>query len=329
MVYRSFGRDITQEDIWPAIAKKNRLGSLASTTHLMAKDALSRGFAAIAFQSRHPIQALRLCCESGTRAILNHRAAPDSTTGHYSVLVGMDDHDVMVHDPFRGPSRRIPHAELVELWRPGFPNSEITGYVLIGIAAESPAESSCWLCRALMPSAAVCPGCQQPVSLRPSGPLGCTAGSCVARMWNYICCPSCDCGFTIGAESVPVDQVQPESPGAQAPAALPGPMDLTPVFAEIDKFCSHVLTIPGAAEHPQIRQCLDAIAANNEKLKLAGAQSLLHQRAHQEQLAMMTQTAEQVVEAHRKKLEELNTSSAPLDGNLLGRALMKNLGLLR
>src|SRR5580704_4148951 len=73
MVYRSFGKEIPQDEIWPAVAKQNRFGSLASTTHLMARDALSRGFSALAFQARHPLQALLLCRNAGIRAILNHR----------------------------------------------------------------------------------------------------------------------------------------------------------------------------------------------------------------------------------------------------------------
>ena len=137
MVYRSLGKEVAPTEIWPAIAKENRFGSIASTTHLMAKDALSRGFAAVAFQARHPLQTLRLCCESGMRAILNHRLAPDSPAGHYTVLVDMDARDVVLHDPFYGPSRRVPHAELLELWQPRFPNSEIAGYLLIGIAAAA------------------------------------------------------------------------------------------------------------------------------------------------------------------------------------------------
>src|SRR5271169_808234 len=90
MVYRSFGKEVPQAEIWPAIAKVNRFGSLASTTHLMTQDALGRGFAAVAIQARHPIQALRLCKEAGIRTILNHRLEPGSRAGHYSVMLDID-----------------------------------------------------------------------------------------------------------------------------------------------------------------------------------------------------------------------------------------------
>ncbi len=82
MVYQSFGKQVPQDEIWPAIARRNQFGSLASTTHLMAADALGRGFNAVALQVRRPLDALRRCAESGVRAIVNHRVRPDSKAGH-------------------------------------------------------------------------------------------------------------------------------------------------------------------------------------------------------------------------------------------------------
>ena len=114
MVYRSLGKKVEQAEIWPAIAKQNHFGSIASTTHLMAKDALNRGFSAVAFQACHPLQALRLCCEAGVRTILNHRLTHDSPQGHYTVLVDVDLRDVVLHDPLYGPSRHVPHDEARE-----------------------------------------------------------------------------------------------------------------------------------------------------------------------------------------------------------------------
>src|ERR1700753_3315976 len=102
MVYQSFGKKISQEEIWPAIAKENRFGQVSSTTHLMAQDALNRGLKAVAIQARHPFEVLRLCRENGVRAILNHRVRNDSAAGHYSVLVDVNAKDVVVHDPLLG-----------------------------------------------------------------------------------------------------------------------------------------------------------------------------------------------------------------------------------
>src|SRR5580700_10956311 len=125
MAYRSFGKPVAQTEIWPMIAKANRFGQISSTTYLMAQDALKRGFKAIAIQARHPLQALRLSKAAGIRAILNHRVQPDSAAGHYSILVDIDEKEVVVHDPLLGAARRLSHVELMELWLPKVPNSEI------------------------------------------------------------------------------------------------------------------------------------------------------------------------------------------------------------
>jgi len=324
MVYHSLGKKVEQAEIWPAIAKENHLGSIASTTHLMVKDALSRGLAAVAFRARHPLQALRLCRESGVRAILNHRPAPGSPAGHYSVLLDLDARDVVLHDPFYGPSRHVPHAELLDLWQPSFPNAEIAGNVLIAIAAESSSGASCWLCGVPVPRAVVCPRCKETVGLRPGAPLGCTDMSCLSRMWNYICCPACDFGVTFGSEADSAPAVAPDAPPAAAPKQDPLGIDL--VFAELDKFCAMALAVPGAASHPEMKKLLDLVGSNKEKLKLAAAEAQVNLKSHQEQLDSLAQAAKQKQEAHRKKMEELSQQSGPLDPAALGRALLKNLG---
>ena len=192
MIYRSFGKEVPQDEIWPAIAKQNPAGSIASTTHLMAADALSRGLAAVAIQARHPLQALRLCQEAGIHVILNHRLHANSAAGHYTVMVDLDTYHVVLHDPSFGPSRRLTQAELLALWQPHFSNSEIVGNVLIAIGEDPPQAPACRFCHTLTPPSINCPRCNKPIALRPSAVLGCVKRECIARMWSYICCPSCD-----------------------------------------------------------------------------------------------------------------------------------------
>jgi hypothetical protein len=348
MVYRSFCKDVARAQIWQAVRKQNRFGSFASTTYLMAQDALKRGFAAMAIQTRHPLQALKLCRDSGIRAILNHRLKDDVLTGHYSVLVDIDAKDVVLHDPLYGPSRRLPHAELLALWQRRFSSSEILGNVIIGIAAPPPAESACPLCHTPIPSSVKCPRCHEPVCLRPAALLGCMSSACAERVWNYLCCPSCDYtwNFSLQRQQARVEPPAsadgrtgpPASAECRIPASVPGSpspeakaasqertLNLDQLFNALDKFCNHFS--PAAASHPELKQQLDFIAASKEKLTLALAEERAQAQARREQFANALQGMRQKEEARRKQLEELTRPLPPLDGNALGRALLRNLGL--
>ncbi len=345
MVYRSLGKEIPQSLIWPRIAKKNIYGSLASTTHLMAADAVSRGFAAVAIQVRDPLKALRVCKANGIRAILNHRLQPDSPAGHYTVFVDIDENDVKVHDPFFGPSRRVRQDVFLELWQPKIPKSEIVGNFLIGVAAESTgAPGACEVCHTPFVKRIACPRCKNAVSLEPAALLGCMNNACPARLWHYVCCPTCDLtwNFTIdppksGAAASAPAVAAPASAPAEAAAAAPpppaapsaaDPLNLSKLFAEVDKFCNHILSLPAAANHPEIQQQLAFITASKEKLSAAMAEELAKRKAHQDKIGAMAQAAKEKQEAHRKKVEEMNKPSPPLDGDALGRALLKNLGIV-
>jgi len=325
MVYRSLGQEVRQVDIWPLIAKANRFGQISSTTHLMAKDALDRGFSAVAIQARHPLQALRLCHAAGIRAILNHRVRRDSASGHYSVLVDIDGKDVVLHDPLFGGARRMSHAELVELWLSQVADSEIARGVLIAVGAGGAhAVSSCEFCHAAMPLSADCPRCGNSAGLRPGEVLGCIRDGCIARMWNWVCCPTCDYVFTMDAGAgTNAAAVHPSAPAA---SLKPAPrMDIAKLLSAMDDFTSHVLSIPAAACNPDVKKQLEIITAGKEKFKVAHAEELARRAAILGQLAALTQKTTQQKEAQLKKAEELNAPAPPLDGNALGRALLRNL----
>jgi len=326
MVYRSLGKEVQQSEIWPAIAKQNRFGSLASTTHLMAQDALNRGFAAVAIQARYPLQVLRLARDGGIRAILNLRLQSSGPAGHYAVLVGLDDRNVVLHDPFFGPSRSLPHAELLELWLPYFANSEIVGNVLIAVAPEGELpETACEFCRTPMPPSVECPRCGKAVGLQPRAVLGCFNDACIARMWSNICCPFCDHMWTFR---------QAEGSASTRAGAAPASdtrsdedqVDLSDLFGELDKFCNLVLSMPAAASHPDIKHHMETLATRREQLKVLQADALTHLKVHRGQLASLVQAAKEKEEAHRNRMEQINTPAPPLDGDALGRALLKNLG---
>jgi hypothetical protein len=105
-------------------------------------------------------------------------------------------------------------------------------------------------------------------------------------------------------------------------------LNLERLFDEMDKFCSHILSLPAAAAHPDIQAQIRSIKASKEKLRLVQSEQRVHQKAHEERLMIMVAAARQREEAHRKKMEELNTPSLALDGNTLGRALLKNMGYI-
>lgn len=342
MVYRSFGKDLSKEvlpeEIWPAISKVNRFGSLASTTHLMTADALKRGFGAVAFQARHALQVLRLSSEGAARGkirvILNHRLRADSASGHYSVLTHFDEQHVILHDPLLGPSRELTHAQLLELWAPGFANSEIVGNVLIAITAEPTAPFLCELCREPIPASVVCPKCRTGVSLHPSALLGCYRNRCIARMWHYVCCPNCDHLWDARLhELAQAGGATSEIPNpAVAPAKPPGDSaepEFAKMSAALDKFADFAMSIPGAAGHAALKSHIDMIRGARQQLAQAMAEEAVHVKARDERIEAQTQATKQREEARRKQMEELEKGPSPLDGDALGRALRKNLGLVR
>jgi hypothetical protein len=333
MVYRSFGKEVAQAAIWPVIAKQNRFGSLASTTHLMTKDALGRGLAAVAIQARHPLQALHLCQEAGIRAILNHRLQADSPQGHYTVMVHLDSQSVVLHDPYFGPSRRVSHAELLQLWQPYFANSEIAGGVLIAIAGEPGEAPACQFCHTVTPTSVECPNCKKPVRLRPAAVLGCMNPNCIARMWNSVCCPTCDFMWDFGVPARAGATGSREAAGAPGSEARPEdgtpPASITQMFEELDKFCKLVQGLPGAANNAELQQQLQILMGGKASMMGGLGEAAAYTQAARAQMAAFVQAAKERGETQRQKVAEASKPMEPLDGTALGRALLKNLGFTK
>lgn len=325
MAYRSFGKEIGQAEIWPLVAKLNRFGSLACTTHLMAKDALTRGFVALTIGARHPIQALRRCHDAGLRAILNHRLEASSATGHYTLLVDMDDTTVTLHDPTYGPARRISHAELLQLWQPQAADSEIAGGVLIAIAEKAEEIPPCEFCQTPTEPCFECVTCHNAITLQPGAVLGCMNANCIARMWNYICCPGCDSlwNFDPNAERPEASAISETPPTPSAPNE---PLSLHAVFEQIDKFCEHFRNRPGVAENAELQQQIQSLVDTKSAMKLALAEAAVYGQAHLQQMAAFADQAKQNSDAHRARAQEANKPLPPLDARALGRALLKDLG---
>jgi hypothetical protein len=318
MVYASLAKPVGQSEIWPKISKTNRLGSLSSTTHLMAQDALNRGFSAVAIQARHPLQVLSLCKEKSVRAILNHRLKEDVPTGHFTVLVDIDADRVVLHDPYWGPNRSLPHPMLLELWRPRFLNAEITGDMLIGISAARKEATSCELCKTQIPASVPCPQCAKDVPLQPAILLGCMAASCPARLWNYLCCPFCDHTWTFslggGAESA-----------FKAPVG--DPWNLGRLGEEMEKFLAGLAAGP-AANHPDVPKQVEFLKGSMEKLKLVRSEEVSRRQVRDAQLEQLKLKFALEEQAILKAREENQKPGPPLDGTILGQSLLRDLGFL-
>jgi hypothetical protein len=341
MLYASLRKPVPRAAIWPGISGKNRTGSVAGLTHLMVRDARDRGFAAVAIQAKHPLQALRAAHDSGVRVILNHRLGTDTDLGHYTLLVSMDEKEVVLHDPFRGPSQHVAHGDLLDLWQPRAPAGEVMGNLMIGITVQPSPAAACWLCQKPIPVAIPCPHCRQEVVLQPNSFLGCIDPACIVRLWNYVCCPSCDCGFTVSPKpkesaggatvvSAPAS-AESASSGAAAPAISFGAaaINLDSVFAKLDEFTNRVFSVPGAVAHPSLQKPLEMLNAARQSLVLAKTEAIANEKAASDMWAKIAADSKKNEEAHQKKMDELNRPTAALDGNALAAALLKNLGFTR
>ena len=336
MAYRSFGKQVAQSEIWQSVAKPNRFGVVSSTTHLMVQDALSRGFKAVAIQARYPIHDLRLCHEAGVRVILNHRLDREVTTGHFSLLAGIDHESVLLHDPLLGPSRRLSHAELLELWMPYFSGSEIAGNFMIAVSGEAGPQPVCEFCHAPIPVEVECPRCRAMVGLEPAAPLGCVTYRCIARGWNYVCCPACDYTWNFApdpleaqAESQSVPSPAPKTASAQSiPATKRPEPDFNRLFAALDQFTSLLSSSPAVAADARVQNQLNFIKASKEGVISAHAESVAYQKVRQAQVDALGAATREKSERQRAKMEEMSKPLPALDGEALARALLRNLGFI-
>lgn len=198
MLYRSFGHACTQADVWQSVSPQHVGGRPARTYHLAA-DALRRGFCALVVKAHDPWRLLRRCHDLGTRVILNHRLNREQAAGHYSVLVELGDEYVLLHDPQAGPEQRHTRDELLQLWQPRRPRTDITGNVLVAVSPTPSPASGCPLGHEAIPAALACCRCRKPTTLQPATVLGCMTEGCPHRVWTHLFCPHCDGYLTLKA----------------------------------------------------------------------------------------------------------------------------------
>jgi hypothetical protein len=192
MVYQSLGLACSQEEVWEQAATAGIGGFRRCTTHDLAGDVVRRGLNPLVLRARDPWQICSLGQHGEVRVVLNHRLEPASPSGHFSVLVDMDDASITLHDPQIGPERRLSRAEFLALWQPASLRSEVPGFILLAVCRKSEPAPPCVACGGSMPSSITCPGCEQSFALQPAAMLGCMAESCRGRAWDELFCPHCD-----------------------------------------------------------------------------------------------------------------------------------------
>lgn len=191
MIYRSFGMDCEQAEVWAEVARGPR-GRRVARTHLLCRHAIARGLGGVIFQAADPWAALQHSTASHLRVILNHRLSSAKPVGHYTVLVRLEQDTVIVHDPAEGPERRIRREEFLRLWKPVLTRSEIAGHVLVVLTDQAVDGAACVACGVSPAGSHRCAGCWQTFAVRPSAALGCTNAACPERIWRRIFCPECD-----------------------------------------------------------------------------------------------------------------------------------------
>jgi hypothetical protein len=115
--------------------------------------------------------------------------------------------------------------------------------------------------------------------LEPGPLLSCMNNACIGRMWNYICCPDCDYTWTLSLEpqatASVTSNVTSSVPEAKAASDSPeDPLNLERLFGEMDNFCSHILSLPGAATHPDIQTQIQPAKVSGASRKMSMKQSV-------------------------------------------------------
>ena len=167
-------------------------------THQLGEYARSRGLSVTVARLDQPWRALLNSYQKNVSVILNHRLNVDSPVGHFSVMSHLDDKsgEIWLHDPQRGPDCKYKQSELLELWSPLVPRSQIAGNVAVFIA-ERPlggVSATCQDCNQVIHinSPLKCNGCMKVIEPLPGFIIGCLSPGCRNRLWTEIYCPECD-----------------------------------------------------------------------------------------------------------------------------------------
>jgi hypothetical protein len=136
-------------------------------------------------------------------------------------------------------------------------------------------------------------------------------------MWSFTIEPN--------KTSMADDFMPPPDPSQKNEPDQTDPWNLARLDGELEKMKAHIATLP-QANNPDVVNLLGFLDMQRERLRLAQAEELANQKMRQEKLDNMRAETDARRAAHEKRKEEMNKPLEPLDGNALGRALLKNLG---
>lgn len=199
MVYRSFGLEVDQEEIWESIRGTIK-GVEMGKIYKMSGDAHNRGLHAVALRCNTPdsferphahIKALRSAMRQNVRLIFNHINPYVDSVPHFAVITDIRADSVVFHDPILGPSNDADYDSFFDFW--GHGGKRKAGNVLLAIS-DTRTQTKCALCNTKIPASISCTkkGCGRDIPFQPATGLQCVNPSCESSLWNAIVCPHCD-----------------------------------------------------------------------------------------------------------------------------------------
>lgn len=186
MVYKSFGDDYTQDEIYerssvPCIINDKKTATFPVSK--VAKDALGRGYHAVAMQAKDPAEFFKLFSEIKDRVRVIVSTIPGRSS-HLILLIDVTRKDLVFHDPAGRPSYHMTRKKFIKQWVPPY-------YSLIAISKDALKTYDCPVCGRAVPDSIKCLQCGKDISLEPKEVLGCVHDECSGKMWTLLFCPYC------------------------------------------------------------------------------------------------------------------------------------------
>ena len=189
MILRAHNKLADQTEIWEALKFPDGKGMSA---YRMTNYFLERKLLALAVIAKNPLALLDICSEKNIHVVLLCRPLPETTHGHFMVLVGTDAINVTVHDPDLGPNRKIERSVLLELCEPDIEFLAPQLRVMILVASKDDQRSLCAVCNNERSTVkCIFSGCGFEIPLAFSTVIGCITPSCSGSNVERVICPKC------------------------------------------------------------------------------------------------------------------------------------------